>query len=218
MNHPSPVPAELNDKKHPTPILATTKLAADLDHIVATAGQKNSQWRSASLKKVNEIPKRPGVYCFVLPESDLPKERTVILHGRTFGSKDKRRQLRIHFYYSAAALTDGSDLVVYVGKAVNLHGRVKGHLSVDPEATTNQVLRGLVGKPHSDVTETALQDARRDLVEHGTVYYFEHSHPDEERDHSSLNDVGVSLVAERDLLELKLIAKYAPPFNIKAER
>jgi hypothetical protein len=206
------------DRQHPTPILATTKVGADLDHIVASAGRNDSKWCKASIDDLEVIPQKPGVYYFVLPESDLPKDRVLILHGRTFGSKGKRRQLQIRFDYSAAILTENSDLVVYVGKAVNLRGRIKGHLSVDPKATTNQVLRGLVGKPHTAVNKAGLIDAKKHLVAHGTVYLFEHSHPDEAKDHATLDDVGESLVAERDLLELKLIARYAPPFNIKAER
>jgi hypothetical protein len=208
----------MSDKKHPTPILATTRLTADLDRIVALAGSEDAGWRKASLKMLKEIPQKPGVYCFVLPENDLPRERVLILHGRTFGSKDKRRQLQIRFHYSADTLTEGSGLVVYVGKAVNLHGRIKGHLSINPKATTNQVLRGLVGKQHSAVDSPALKKAKMRVVGHGVVHYFEHCHADEAKDHVKLDDVGECLVAERDLLELKLIAKYAPPFNLKAER
>lgn len=208
----------MNEKKHPTPILATTKLTADLDEIVASAGMKESKWRKSSLRKIETIPQLPGVYCFVLPERDLPKERVLILHGRTFGSKDKRRQLQIRFQYEAAAIAEDSGLVVYVGKAVNLRGRIKGHLSINPKATTNQVLRGLVGSPHTAVDSSALRESKMHLIEHGIVHYFEHCHADEAKDHAALEDVGECLVAERDLLELKLIARYAPPFNIKAER
>jgi hypothetical protein len=159
----------MNDKKRPTPILARTRLAADLDRIVAAAGSEDGGWRQAPLNELEKIPQTPGVYCFVLPESDLPPERVLILHGRTFGPKGKRRQLQIRFHYKAAAFTEGSGLVVYVGKAVNLHGRIKGHLSVNPKATTNQVLRGLVGKQHTAVDSPALKEAKKRLGGHGTV-------------------------------------------------
>ena len=44
-------------------------------------------------------------------------------------------------------------------------------------------------------------------------------HTDEENyDPRSDDEVGESHAADRDLLEIKLIARYAPPFNIKAER
>ena len=72
----------MNDKQHPTPILATTELAADLDRIVAAAGSEDAGWHQASLNELERIPQTPGVYCFVLPESDLPPERVLILLGR----------------------------------------------------------------------------------------------------------------------------------------
>jgi hypothetical protein len=218
MPEPSPRDGGLNDKSHPTPILATTRLTSNLDEIVLSAGVEGSMWRKASLADIGEIPGNPGVYCFVLPESALPIDRAVILHGRTFGPKGARRQLQIRFHYTASAFTEGADMVIYVGKAVNLRGRLKAHLSVDIRATTNQVLRGLVGKPHTHITREALTKSRKHLKEHGVVYYYEHSHADERNDHHTRDDVGETFVAERDLLELKLIAKYAPPFNLKAER
>ena len=80
------------------------------------------------------------------------------------------------------------------------------------------MLRGLVGKPHTHVTRAALQVARQTLEAHGSVCYKEHFHPYEAADCRTEDHVGECLVAERDLLEIKLIAAYAPPFNIKAER
>jgi hypothetical protein len=208
-------PALPHDKKHPTPILAQTKLGTDLDAIVASAG--SSDWFKTSLRNLEAIPKAPGVYCFVLPKECLPKERVVILHGRTFGKKNARRQLHFKFEYTAQVFAEGCGLVVYVGKAANLHGRVKAHLSTNVRATTNPVLRGLIGKPHPNVTTAGVEESRRNLVQHGMVFYFEHSHPDEKSNPAFIDDVGESFVVERDLLEIKLIAKYAPPFNLKAE-
>jgi hypothetical protein len=209
----------MNKRKHPKPVFATTKVTSDLDRIVASVGNEGSGWCRASLQNLEGIPDNPGVYCFVLPESDLPKERRLILHGRTFGPKDARRQLQFRFEYSATALTRGSDLVIYVGKASNLRARLKSHRSVNRDATTNQVLRGLVGKPYCDLNTSELEGAWKNLIKHGTVYYFKHAHDDEiKNDPATMDEVGQSSVAERDLLEIKLIAKYAPPFNLKAER
>jgi len=57
------------------------------------------------------------------------------------------------------------------------------------------------------------------LLAEATIYYYELGHAHEfDSDPSEDDDVGESLTADRDLLEIKLIAKYAPPFNIKAER
>lgn len=206
------------EKLPPQPILATTRITNELDGIVAGAGTEKGNWHSASLDNVDTIPKEAGVYCFVLPEDDLPKDRRLILHGRTFGPKGARRQLQITFHYAAAVITTDADLVLYVGKAAGLRARLKGHLSTSVEATTNQVLRGLLGKRRSEVTEEGLKAAKKLLVEKGTVFYYEHHHENESADHAKCHDVGENYVVERDLLEIKLIAKYAPPFNLKAER
>lgn len=208
----------LNANKPTKSIVATTKITDGLDLEIPTTGGKHSKWCKVILKNIDHIPKNPGVYCFVIPKTKIPKRRLLILHGRTFGSKSNRRQLQFAFYYRAAPFTDGSGLVMYVGKASNLHGRLKGHLSVNPKATTNQVLRGLVGKAKADIDIDALKEALEQLRNHGTIYYHEHYHKDELKAPDHFRGAGKSLVADRDLLEIMLIAKYAPPFNIKAER
>ncbi len=109
-------------------------------------------------------------------------------------------------------------MVVYVGKASNIRARIKLHLSTHPQATTNQVLRGLVGKPHTHITRGVIEAAKQTLQANGSIYYMEHFHPNEATDCRLEDHVGESRVAERDLLEIKLIAAHAPPFNIKAER
>lgn len=211
----------MSTKTPPQPILATTRLTADLDKIVASAANLDSPWKAVSLRDsdITKITKNAGVYCFVLPESALPRERRLVLHGRTFGSRGARRQLQVHFEYQPRKFAYGEGLVVYVGKAARIRARVKGHLSVNAKATTNQVLRGIVGRPHTLITQALLRTARQVLQEHGSVHYIEHFHHNEANaNYRTAADIGECLVAERDLLEIKLIAAYAPPFNIKAER
>ena len=210
----------MTTKALPQAILATTRLAADLDAIVSSAGCVGSRWQCSALSAtdVPGISSSAGVYCFVLPEAALPTERALILHGRTFGKKQARRQIQIRFDYQAIQFAGREELVVYVGKAANLRARIKGHLSTHVRATTNQVLRGLVGGPHTAITSAALERARSVLQKLGSVHLVEHFHPNELIDHRTAAEIGECLVAERDLLEIKLIAKYAPPFNIKAER
>jgi len=210
----------MSSKPLPRPILATTRLMADLDTIVAAAGTMGSSWKEVALKNsgVDTITQNAGVYCFVLPESALPAARRLILHGRTFGRAGAKRQLYVKFNYQPKKLAGRDDLVVYVGKAGNIRARVKGHLSTDIQATTNQVLRGLVGCARTQITARKLEAARRTLQEYGSVHYVEHAHKNESADYRKSTDIGECLVAERDLLEIKLIAAYAPPFNIKAER
>lgn len=136
----------MNSKPLPQPILATTRLMADLDTIVAAAGTVGSSWKEVTLKNsgVDTITQNGGVYCFVL--------------------------------------------------------------------------RGLVGGARTHLTPRKLEAARETLQEYGSVHYVEHAHKNESADYRTASEIGECLVAERDLLEIKLIAAYAPPFNIKAER
>jgi hypothetical protein len=204
----------------PRPILATTRLAADLDAIAKSAGDPSSRWASARLTEegIDDITELAGVYCFTMPKASLPKKRSLILHGRTFGSRGSRSQLRVEFAYEAQQFGNHSGLVLYVGKAARLRARIKGHLSTHPRATTNQVLRGLVAGSHAKASRISLSNALTTLRAHGQVHFYEHCHPSESRDLRGLDEAGECFVAERDLLEIKLIARFAPPFNIKAER
>src|SRR5262245_61725794 len=129
----------------PQPILATTRLSADLDEIVRAAADDGTAWKASALSEsgIRGISKNAGVYCFVVPASALPAERRLVLHGRTFGPNGAKRQLQVRFDYQPRKFSRGEGLVVYVGKAASIRARIKGHLSVNVQATTNQVLRGL---------------------------------------------------------------------------
>ena len=201
-----------------TPVIATTALDLNFDEIIALIDSRDDSWQVASFKDLSNVPHKAGVYCIVLPEKELPENRTVILHGRTFGRKGERRQLQFEFRYKALKFREGEGVVVYVGKASGLFARIKGHLSTGKKATTNQVLRGLAGKLSQSVDEAELKAGKELLLKHGKVFYNTHHHQDESQDHRTCEHMGLSFVAGRDLLEIKLIAKYAPPFNIKAER
>ena len=206
-------------KPLPTAVIASTRVQADLDALVRQLGHKTSAWKSASLKKGKySFPKNPGVYCFVLPESALPKSRQLVLHGRTFGKPGARYQLQVTYVYEPKKLPGTEKLVVYVGKATNISNRIAGHLSANTKATTNQVLRGLVGLAHHYVTGGLLEGAKKKLQRYGAVYFLEHFHGNELVKFSPGLMAGECHVAERDLLEIKLIAAFAPPFNVKAER
>jgi hypothetical protein len=163
-------------KQHPKPVLATTRLAADLDRIVSAVGNQGMGWRKAPLLRAHlpTISQNPGVYLFLLPRQVLPETRVIILHGRTFGRTSSRRQLQIEFSYQAKLLENSDSMVVYVGKASNIRARIKLHLSTHPQATTNQVLRGLVGKPHTHITRGVLEEAKQTLQANGSIYYMEH--------------------------------------------
>jgi len=90
--------------------------------------------------------------------------------------------------------------------------------SASIKSTTNQVVRGMGSASHPKMKDEKLRDGLNRLKASGSVWFYEHAHLKEDADPRKTDDMGESWVAERDLLEIMLIAKYAPPFNIKAER
>jgi hypothetical protein len=91
-------------------------------------------------------------------------------------------------------------MVVYVGKASNLHQRLQGHFGTGATSTLVQVQNGLVESETCQDRPSAISF----MLEHAVIVYRELS--------------GDANVANRDLLELSLVAAFAPPFNVKSER
>ncbi len=207
----------MSEKPKAKPVKGTTRLTMDLDAIVAAAGE--GDWRSVRANEISGITKRPGVYLFTLPEKDRHGHGRLTLYGRTFGAKGMRRQLQIEFAYAAQKLEGTSQLILYAGKAANLRDRLKNHLNLREDSTTSQMLSGLASQAVHHGEERNVAAALAHLLAEATIYYYELGHAHEcDRDPREDDEVGESLTADRDLLEIKLIAKYAPPFNIKAER
>ena len=92
-------------------------------------------------------------------------------------------------------LTDSA----YVGRSANLLDRVQGHFSLSKKSTLAQVQYGLVNSK----TCSARADAVRFMLDHATLAYV-------------VLDGPVN-VANRDVIEVALWAKYMTPFNIKSE-
>lgn len=209
----------MSQKRPPKPVAGNTKLAHELDAIVDSVGKKGSGWESIDLPNISSITDEPGVYLFTLPSDDRHGQGSLILHGRTFGRKKRRRQLRIKFTYSAQKLEGTNRLVLYVGKAANLRSRLKNHLNTRDDSTTSQMLRGIASQAVYHGEEPDVQSALDHIQKVATIYFYTLGHANEQRhDPRGVDDVGESFAADRDLLEIKLIAKFAPPFNIKAER
>jgi len=91
-------------------------------------------------------------------------------------------------------------IVVYVGKTTGLAKRFSDHLRGGGRSTANQVLCGLVDSECLPSIDEALRTTKRDA----TIIYCEL--PGDEN------------TANRDLLEHRMCADFAPPFNIKSER
>jgi hypothetical protein len=90
--------------------------------------------------------------------------------------------------------------VVYVGRTTALLERWRGHLSRGERKDGGQVKFGLVDCGLYNDTDTAL----RALRTHARILY--------------VVLPGPANCANRDVLEMSLCARFAPPFNIKSER
>jgi hypothetical protein len=132
-----------------------------------------------------------GVYALLLPTIWFSPARIMDLHGPN--------KCAIPFEFTLPDLMDGYG-VVYVGKSSNLCQRWQGHLTPGKRKDGGQVKHGLIDCGLARNEESAL----RILREHARIIYTELSAPEH--------------CANRDMLEMSLCTRFAPPFNIKSER
>jgi hypothetical protein len=142
--------------------------------------------------------KKGGVYAFLFPGHLFSTPRRIALHAP---QKNKGKQI-IEFEFSShpALVLPNGHMVAYVGRTANLLDRIQGHFSLSGKSTLAQVQYGLVNSR----TCSTRSDAVRFMLENATLVY------------SVLE--GPSNVANRDVIEVALWAKYMTPFNIKSER
>jgi hypothetical protein len=158
---------------------------------VADRGEQiHSNWQAAA-----EVDEMGGVYAILLPAAWFSRPRTIHLHG-----PHKQKGEPIPFEFTVPSLTDGGYGVVYVGRTSNLLQRWQGHLSRGERKDGGQVKFGLVDCGLCSDRDTAL----RALRTHAQILY--------------VVMPGPANCANRDLLEMSLCARFAPPFNIKSER
>lgn len=141
--------------------------------------------------------KKGGLYAFLFPGHLFRTPQRIALHAP---QKNKSKQT-IQFEFSSHAdllLPDGR-MVAYIGRSANLLNRIKGHFGLSKRSTLAQVQYGLVNCK----TCCDRADAVRFILKHATLVY-------------TLLD-GPSNVANRDVIEVALWAKYMTPFNIKSE-
>jgi hypothetical protein len=145
---------------------------------------------------VQHLNNQGGVYAVMLPAVWFSIPRTIPLHAPHSHKGEK-----ISFEFTVAPLTPDGYGVVYVGRTSNLAQRLRGHLSRGERKDGGQVKFGLVDCGlHRDDPDSAL----RALRTHARIYFVVLSGPEN--------------CANRDLLEMSLCARFAPPFNIKSER
>lgn len=144
-------------------------------------------------KSLKHLRKVGGNYAFLFPERFFSKEREILLHAPS------RRQVPFRYCLKTIFASD-EYVAAYVGKASNLAQRIQWHFSLAKRNTGAQVQYGLVNSKICRNRSAAVKF----MLEHSIIYY---------RDLH-----GDGHVANRDLLELSLCARFAPPFNIKSER
>jgi len=133
-----------------------------------------------------------GVYAILLPAGGFARSRKIRLHG------PKRK--RIPFEFTLKRLTRDGLGIVYIGRTTNLAQRWRGHLSRGERKDGGQVKFGLLDCRLCRNENAAL----RLLRESGRIAYCRLPGPEN--------------CANRDIIELKLCARFTPPFNIKSER
>ncbi len=158
---------------------------------LSSSTEANSKARS--WKCVRCLHKVGGVYAFLFPESHFLEEREISLDGPL------KRSIPFRFSHKTHPAHEGY-VVAYVGKATNLSQRFKLHFSRTERSTVVQVRAGLVKSGFCVDRHLALDF----MLQHAVIRYRELT--------------GDEHAANRDLLELSLCARFAPPFNIKSER
>jgi hypothetical protein len=149
-----------------------------------------SNWQVAS-----EVSKDGGVYAILLPAAWFSKPTTIPLHA-THSHKGEK----IPYEFTVKPVTNDGFGVVYIGRTSNLLQRWQGHFSRGERKDGGQVKFGLVDCALYNHPDTAL----RVLRAHARILY--------------VVLPGPANCANRDVLEMALCARYAPPFNIKSER
>ncbi len=138
-----------------------------------------------------------GVYVFTLPASLFPKTCVIQLHPP---HSHKGVKIPFEFTVNPQIGSDGWS-VVYVGRTIDLKRRFRGHLLSGGRNDGGQVKYGLID---CGVCSGDEKSALRMLRANGRIIYTVLTGPDQ--------------CANRDLLEMSLCARFAPPFNIKSER
>jgi hypothetical protein len=151
--------------------------------------QIHSNWQTAA-----DVDEMGGVYAILLPAAWFSNPRTIPLHA-----PHKHEGEKIPFEFTVPAVTDDGFGVVYIGRTSNLLQRWRGHFSRGERKDGGQVKFGLVDCGLYPDPDSAL----RALRANARILY--------------VVLPGPANCANRDVLEMSLCARFAPPFNIKSE-
>lgn len=134
-----------------------------------------------------------GVYAFIFPGNLFSTTCRIHLHS------PNKQTIPFEFSSHPELLLSDGRMVVYVGRSANLLDRIQGHFGLRENSTLTQVRNGLV---NAKICKNN-RDAVLFMLEHATLAYTELD--------------GTINVANRDVIEVALWAKYMTPFNIKSE-
>jgi hypothetical protein len=155
----------------------------------STANHRRRDW-----KCIQSLNRQAGLYAFLLPRAKFRNRYKFRLHGPA-----KRR---LPFAFSADDLPSATKahFVAYVGRTSNLLSRFKLHFHATKKTTAAQVRKALIECGFVKNTRQAIDF----ILQHGLIVF--------------CRVPGNENVANRDIIEVALWAKYRCPFNIKSER
>ena len=138
-----------------------------------------------------------GVYAFLFPTRVFPGSSLLHLHGPSV----KGRPRRIAFQLKVRALPQPLEgtFVAYVGRSASLRDRLPLHFHATKKTSAAQVRKALEA-----CLGVNARTARDFMLAHARVAY--------------CRIPGDRNVANRDIIEVALWAKFCTPFNIKSER
>jgi hypothetical protein len=138
-----------------------------------------------------------GIYVFLFSKRLFADAFSFDLHGPS--SQHKPRRIRFQATTSTLPSPIRGNFAAYVGRSANLGDRLRLHFHATKNTTSAQVRKALEAcrnlKPHAAIDF---------MLNHATVAY--------------CTIPGDKNVANRDIIEVALWAKYRTPFNIKSER
>jgi hypothetical protein len=143
---------------------------------------------------INHLTKQGGVYAILLPCEWFTPSRIIPLHA-----PHTHETSTIDYEFTLPPLGDSGYGVAYVGRTSNLAQRWRGHFSRGERKDGGQVKYGLFDCGIHLEIDLALHSLRN----HARLIY------------TVLP--GAANCANRDILEMSLCARFAPPFNIKSE-
>ena len=157
--------------------------------LISGAGRGKRSW-----KCIWELDGKAGLYAFLLPRSLFQRRHTFRLDGPA------RKKLPFAFSARDLQAVQRKYFVAYVGRTSNLLSRLQLHFHATKKSTAAQVRKALVSCGCVESPELALDF----ILQNGLIVY------------RVLK--GDGNVANRDIVEVALWAKYMCPFNIKSER